>query len=73
MSDQSQKPSNPSELPPTPQTPATAKPEVQHEAQFTGSGWKNPYVVYVILNAGLFLFLLLMAYLAWNNDWIPHR
>jgi hypothetical protein len=58
------------------QSPQDQAPKnVEHEAQFTRStsGWRNPYVVFVVLNAVLFGFLLLMAYLAWTNDWIPHR
>ena len=55
-----------------PQAPQASK-AVQHEAEFTGSGWKNPYVLYIILTTVLFLFLVLMGYLALQNDWIPHR
>jgi hypothetical protein len=45
----------------------------QHEPEFTGSGWKNPYVLYIILTVILFAFLVFMGYLAWTNGWIPHR
>jgi hypothetical protein len=49
------------------------KREVKTEAEFTGPGWKNPYVLYIVLTLGLFLFLVLMGYLAWTNGWIPNR
>jgi hypothetical protein len=49
------------------------KRDVKHEAEFTGSAWKNPYVLYIGLMVALFGFLVLMAYLAWTNGWIPNR
>ena len=49
------------------------RPEIRHEEQFSMPGWKNPYVVYVVLTTLLFLFLLVMGYLAWTNDWLPKR
>jgi hypothetical protein len=36
-------------------------------------GWKHPYVLYILLTLALFLFLILIAYLAVTNDWIPKR
>jgi len=36
-------------------------------------GWKHPYVIYIVLTLVLFGFMLLMAYLAIENDWIPKR
>jgi hypothetical protein len=36
-------------------------------------GWRHPYALYILGTATLFLFLLLMAYLALSNDWIPTR
>jgi hypothetical protein len=43
------------------------------EREWTGPIWKHPYMIYVWLTLVLFAFLLLMAWLAWTNDWIPHR
>lgn len=45
------------------------KPEPEHK----GSIWKHPYLLYVAATAGLFGFLLLAAWLAWSNGWIPTR
>ena len=36
-------------------------------------GWKNPYVLYIVLTLGLFFFLVLMAYVAFTQGWIPNR
>lgn len=36
-------------------------------------GWRHPYVLYVLGTAILFLFLILMAYLALESGWIPDR
>jgi hypothetical protein len=36
-------------------------------------GWKNPYVLYILLTLGLFAFLVVMGYLALQNGWIPNR
>lgn len=47
--------------------------EKKHEVEFAGSGWKNPYVVYILLMVALAGFLALMAYLALENGWIPTR
>lgn len=47
------------------------KPE--HEPEFAGPGWKNPYVLYIALTLGLFLILVIVGYAAWTNGWIPHR
>jgi hypothetical protein len=43
------------------------------EPEWKAPGWKHPYVIYVVLMLGLFGFLVLMAYLAWTNGWIPKR
>lgn len=43
------------------------------EKEWSGSGWKHPYMLYVVGTIGLFAFLLLMGYLAIENDWIPKR
>ncbi len=51
----------------------TSKPGNQHEPEFTGSGWKNPYVIYVFATLLLFGFLVVMGYLAWTHGWIPNR
>jgi hypothetical protein len=49
------------------------KPEKKEDGEYAASGWKNPYVLYLALMMLLFGFLVLMAYLAWTNDWIPKR
>jgi hypothetical protein len=49
------------------------KPSSKYEPEFTGSGWKNPYVIYIVLTLALFGFLVLMGYLAWTNGWITQR
>lgn len=46
---------------------------MDREKDFDGPAWKHPYVIYIALTAVLFGFLLLMAYLAIENDWIPSR
>jgi hypothetical protein len=54
-----------------PQTsPASA---LRSEKDWTGSGWKHPYVIYLFGTLALFAFLLLMGYLAIENEWIPKR
>lgn len=35
--------------------------------------WKHPYFVYILLTTALFLFLLLISWIAWTNGWIPDR
>ncbi len=44
-----------------------------NEPEWSGPIWKHPYMLYVWLTMALFGFLLVMAWLAWTNDWIPHR
>jgi hypothetical protein len=43
------------------------------EKDWTDAGWKHPYVLYLGGTIFLFGFLLLMGYLALDNDWIPKR
>ena len=43
------------------------------EKDWSGSGWKHPYALYLMGTVVLFAFLLLMGYLAIENDWIPKR
>lgn len=45
----------------------------KNEPEFTGPGWKNPYVIYIVLTMLLFGFLVLMGYIAWTSGWIPNR
>ncbi len=47
--------------------------QVEHEREFEGKKANHPYVWYIGLTLGLLLFLVLMAYLAWTNGWIPQR
>ena len=48
-------------------------PKTAHEKEFKGPAWKHPYVIYVVLTVLLFLFLVVMAKIARENDWIPNR
>jgi len=43
------------------------------EPEHEGSLWTHPYAIYIILTVVLFVFLILMGYLALENDWIPRR
>lgn len=45
----------------------------ESEKEWSGSVWKHPYMLYVGGTMVLFMFLLLVAYLALENDWIPKR
>lgn len=49
------------------------KPELRPETEHSGPIWTHPYLIYVGLTAVLFLFLVVMAYLALSNGWIPNR
>jgi len=51
----------------SPETPRDREPE------WSGPIWKHPYFLYVILTIALFAFLLIMAWVALNQDWIPQR
>jgi hypothetical protein len=55
---------------PEEKTPAESLPV---EKDWTDMGWKHPYVLYISGTVILFAFLLLMGYLALDNDWIPKR
>jgi hypothetical protein len=46
---------------------------LKHEEEHTGSIWKHPYMVYIVLTIALFLLLVWLGYLAWENGWIPSR
>ncbi|MGE0614764.1 MAG: hypothetical protein AB7P04_03915 [Bacteriovoracia bacterium] len=57
-----------------PQTPEKTQPkQVLVEPEHQGSIWTHPYMVYVLLTIVLFSVLLVVGYLALNNDWIPNR
>lgn len=43
------------------------------EPEWEGSWWKHPYILYILLTAVLFLFLVGMGWLAWTQGWIPNR
>lgn len=43
------------------------------EPEHTGPIWKHPYFAYILLTVVLFLFLILAASLALQNDWLPKR
>lgn len=68
------------EKPPAQNTPGipsdsrpSAKPEDEAPDWRDQQGWRHPYALYIYGTAGLFLFLVLMAYFAISNDWIPTR
>jgi hypothetical protein len=41
------------------------------EREFDGPIWKHPYALYILLTAILFIFLVLAAWLAIENHWLP--
>ena len=43
------------------------------EPEYEGSAWKNPYILYILLTIALFLFLVVMGWIAWTHGWIPNR
>jgi hypothetical protein len=45
------------------------KPEQEHE----GPLWKHPYLAYILLTLVLFIFLLIIGWLALDQGWIPSR
>ncbi len=47
----------------------SAPPEKEH----SGTIWKHPYMIYIVLTFLLFGLLVGIAGLAMWNDWIPHR
>lgn len=47
--------------------------EKKRADEFDGPAWKHPYMLYCLLVVLLFIFLLGMAYMAIENDWIPSR
>ena len=47
--------------------------QAQHDSEFEGKKVNHPYVWYIGLTTGLFLFLVLMGWLAWTNGWVPQR
>lgn len=49
------------------------KPPVSKEVEFSGPLWKHPYFLYIILTLVLFGLLVLLAWLAVENDWVPKR
>ena len=64
----------------SPSTPESEKPQgspgwrpAPHEPEHVGSIWKHPYLIYIYLTAILFVGLVLIAWLAWENGWIPSR
>ncbi len=46
-----------------------APPEREHE----GSIWKHPYMIYILITAVLFVFLVVAGTLALNGTWLPQR
>ncbi len=52
-------------------SPDSSRPTVEKE--HVGSVWSHPYMIYIALTAGLFIFLIALGYVAWMNHWIPKR
>ena len=46
---------------------------LKREEEHEGPIWKHPYMLYIVLTVCLFALLLFIAWIAWSNDWIPHR
>jgi hypothetical protein len=44
-----------------------------HEPEHQGPVWTHPYFLYIVLTAVLFLGLLFIGWLAWENGWVPSR
>jgi hypothetical protein len=44
-----------------------------HEEEHKGPIWKHPYFLYVLITLLLFLFLIVVGWLALENGWIPNR
>jgi len=59
-------------MPPNPAEKASWTPAA-HEPEHVGPLWKHPYLVYIYLTALLFSLLLFIAWMAWENGWIPSR
>jgi len=49
------------------------KPTHVKEAEFSGPLWKHPYFLYILITIVLFGLLVLLAWLAVENDWVPKR
>jgi p-aminobenzoyl-glutamate transporter AbgT len=58
-----------SQTPPRDAKLETLKPEIEHE----GTIWKHPYMVYIVLTVVLFIFLLVIAWMAYSGGWIPNK
>lgn len=54
-------------------SPEREKPFPEREPEYSGSIWKHPYVLYIMITVPLFLLLILMAWLAVKNGWLPDR
>lgn len=50
-----------------------SKEELEREPEYRGPVWKHPYMIYVALTAALFLFLVILGWIALTNNWIPAR
>jgi hypothetical protein len=47
--------------------------EKKVENDWNGPVYRHPYFLYVWITFGLFIFLMVMGYLALKNDWVPTR
>lgn len=50
-----------------------SKEERRVEPEHSGSLWKHPYLIYIGLTVALFLFLVVIGFVALSNNWIPAR
>lgn len=46
---------------------------LEKEVEHNGPIWTHPYMLYIGLTTLLFGALVLIAWLAWTNGWIPSR
>ena len=49
------------------------QPDLRPEEEHRGPIWKHPYFLYVLLSIALFFGLLVAAWLAISNGWLPSR
>ncbi len=49
------------------------KVNLKNEEEHAGSIWKHPYMLYILLTTVLFVFLLAIGFIAWDQGWIPNR
>ncbi len=45
----------------------------QREEEHQGPIWKHPYFAYILVTVAIFGFLIVAAWLALENGWVPKR